>query len=661
MILKYRPEIDGLRAIAVLGVIFYHVGVLFKGGFLGVDVFFVISGYLISLIILKELHANNTFSFLAFYERRARRIGPALSLIILISIFIAWFVMDGDQLEAYGLTLLAISGFASNIIFWQNSGYFAAPADMLPMLHTWSLAIEEQFYMVFPIFLIISWKYTHKYLLLIFTCLFLGSLTLAHWSSKNHVAPDAAFYLLHARCWELLAGAIIAKIELDIGRPTNKTLDHIMPAVGICLIAYSMLFYDKNTQHPSFFTLIPVAGSVIIIWFCKPGELVFDVLSSRVFVYTGLISYSLYLWHFPILVFSRLLNVGKLPANTNLWFFPLIFILSIATYKYVEIPFRNNEKFSKNKFVIYMTTAWSFIIIVGIVFVFNNGFPKRMMFPSSLEQSFLGETGNEKCLDSDFTSTADDWFCEISNYSDKPIDFIVTGDSHASSAIPAFRKFGDLNGLHGIVATHSACPPLLGINNIKNISSTEDGCSLLSDKIFNYVQEHGIKNIFFIAMWLKYIDNSGIQDAETRMEPANLSARLLLIKNRLEFTINKYAKIGVKVFLLGPVPIQKYSAKEIYKNVYLKQILMQETLENFHVKRSEHDRRHKDVVDLFNSQLNNNFKYLDITEYYCDKEICPVGTIDNSYYLDRDHLSPVGTDGLYRMLNNNRKFVAGSK
>jgi peptidoglycan/LPS O-acetylase OafA/YrhL len=236
VILTYRPEIDGLRAFAVISVIFYHLDALLKGGYLGVDVFFVISGYLISLIILKELKEENSFSYIRFYERRARRILPMLTLISFLTIPASWFLMDGPQLKAIGLTLLTISSFVSNIMFWQNSGYFAAPVDLLPMLHTWSLAIEEQFYIVFPIFLIIFWKYAKKYLLSIIALMLLGSLLLAHWSSQNYRAPAAAFYLLPTRGWELLAGAVLAKVEIETGRPSHKILDAVMPAIGIFLI-----------------------------------------------------------------------------------------------------------------------------------------------------------------------------------------------------------------------------------------------------------------------------------------------------------------------------------------------------------------------------------------------------------------------------------------
>ncbi|MBF0446219.1 MAG: acyltransferase, partial [Magnetococcales bacterium] len=381
--LAYRPEIDGLRALAVVSVIFYHMSFFLKGGYYGVDIFFVISGYLISLIVLRELKEDGTFSLSKFYERRARRILPVISLIVFLSIFFAWFTMGGAQLEAYGLSLLAISTFLSNFVFWQNSGYFAPSNDFLPMLHTWSLAIEEQFYVIFPFFLIICWKYTRKYLLSILTFAFIGSLVFADWFSRDYIAPEAAFYLLPGRGWELLSGAVVAKIEMEVGRPHNKIFDAVMPTIGIFLIAYTFIFYNKDIQHPSFFTLIPILGTIILIWFCKPGELITDILSSKILVGIGLISYSLYLWHVPILVFSRFANLGKLPTHLNYWFIPLIFTLSLISWKFIEVPFRNSEIISKRKFILSMFTIWLLIITTGLCFRLFDGLPKRDGFPES--------------------------------------------------------------------------------------------------------------------------------------------------------------------------------------------------------------------------------------------------------------------------------------
>jgi len=309
MSIKYRPEIDGLRAIAVVSVVLYHAEFVFRGnnpfrgGFIGVDIFFVISGFLITSIILKQVQDGN-YSFKDFYERRARRILPALFAVMAASIPFAWKLMLPQALKEYAGSILSSLFFGSNIWFWSESSYWDAPSALKPFLHTWSLSIEEQFYVFFPILVLVVWKYAQQYLTSIFIIAFLVSLQMAdHGSVAN---PDATFYLLHSRAWELLAGAVLAKFSIDYGRLSHPFLDATMPAVGLFLILNAIFFFNHDMKHPSFMTLLPVLGTVIIIWFANKGELVTDMLSTKVFVGLGLISYSLYLWHFPVFAFARI-------------------------------------------------------------------------------------------------------------------------------------------------------------------------------------------------------------------------------------------------------------------------------------------------------------------------------------------------------------------
>jgi len=314
MSLKYRPEIDGLRAIAVLSVVFYHAEFSvreqnpFQGGFIGVDIFFVISGFLITSIILKQVHAGN-YSFRNFYERRARRILPALFLVMLVSIPFAWKLMLPQALMEYAGSIISSLFFGSNIWFWQESSYWAGASATKPFLHTWSLSIEEQFYVIFPFVVLFAWKFSQKYLLGILAVGFLISLQLADHGSIT--SPDATFYLLHTRAWELLAGAILAKVAIDHGRLSHPLLDATMPAVGLFLIGNAIFFFNSDMGHPSFITLLPIVGTMLVIWFAKSGELVTDILSSKAFVWVGLISYSLYLWHFPIFAFAQIYNENQ--------------------------------------------------------------------------------------------------------------------------------------------------------------------------------------------------------------------------------------------------------------------------------------------------------------------------------------------------------------
>src|SRR5210317_2212445 len=315
MKLIYRPEIDGVRAIAVVAVILYHSQIsifghqLFKGGFIGVDIFFVISGYLITSIILKELVTTGSFSFKHFYERRIRRILPALLFVMLVSLPFAWMYLLPSSFIDFSKSILYSLGFTSNFYFHYSGQQYGAESGLLkPFLHTWSLSVEEQFYILFPIVLLVTFKYFKKFLIHILILGFLISLGLAEWGSKNH--PSFNFYILPTRGWELLAGSILAYFEITKGhRSKNYILNSILPFTGLILIGHSILFFNDEMFHPSFYTLSPIIGVCLIIWFSNKDELITKILSTKLFVGIGLISYSLYLWHYPIFAYARIIEL----------------------------------------------------------------------------------------------------------------------------------------------------------------------------------------------------------------------------------------------------------------------------------------------------------------------------------------------------------------
>ncbi|MGH1456653.1 MAG: acyltransferase family protein [Alphaproteobacteria bacterium] len=378
MSIKYRPEIDGLRAIAVIAVILYHAKILImgapilSGGFIGVDIFFVISGYLISSIILREMNDGN-FRFARFYERRARRILPALLTVMLISLPFAWHYIMPKGLSEYAGASLSALGFGSNIWFWLEDSYTAESSLLKPMLHTWTLAVEEQFYIIFPIIVMGFMALAKRYILGLFLIGFFISLEAAELASAPY--PDATFYLLHTRFWELLAGAILAKIEMERSRDSHEVLHAVMPAFGLFLIAHALLSFEDTMRHPSFMTAAPVVGTMMIIWFARKGELVTDILSSRVFVGVGLISYSLYLWHYPVFAFARI-DMGALSFMVQMACIALTFILAVISYYIIERPMR--YKMPLNIFLPIIIVAVGIIATVNIYFIKTDGAKFRM-------------------------------------------------------------------------------------------------------------------------------------------------------------------------------------------------------------------------------------------------------------------------------------------
>ncbi|MDB3938777.1 acyltransferase [Candidatus Pelagibacter sp.] len=374
MKITYRPEIDGLRAIAVGVVIFYHTQISvfghqpFQGGFIGVDIFFVISGYLITSIIFKELVTTDSFSFKNFYERRIRRILPVLLVVMLVSIPIAYkFLLPNDIID-FSKSILYSLGFSSNFYFHFSGIDYAVDGLKNPFLHTWSLSVEEQYYILFPIVLLITFKYFRNYLIHTLIVGFVISLALADWGSKNH--PSLSFYFLYTRMWELLAGSILAYFEITNGhRSKNKRLNLILPSIGLLLIGYSVLFFNDEMFHPSFYTLSPIVGVCLIIWFSNKDEVITKLLSTKLFVGIGLISYSLYLWHYPFFAFTAKLHLTEGNIYKQLLIFLLIFILSIVSYYFVEKPFRNkNINFKK---IILILSIKFFLIFALCVYFIN--------------------------------------------------------------------------------------------------------------------------------------------------------------------------------------------------------------------------------------------------------------------------------------------------
>ena len=394
MKLTYRPEIDGLRAIAVGAVILYHAQITilgkqtFKGGFIGVDIFFVISGYLITSIILKELVTTGTFSFKHFYERRVRRILPALLFVMLASLPFAWMYLLPSSFIDFSKSILYSLGFSSNFYFWYSGQEYGAESGLLkPYLHTWSLSVEEQFYILFPIVLLVTFKYFRKYLIHILILGFVISLGLADWGSKNH--PSFNFYVLPTRGWELLAGSILAYYEITNGkRSENKILNLILPFIGLLLIGHSILFFNDKMFHPSIYTLSPIIGVCLIIWFSNKKEIITKILSTKLFVGVGLISYSLYLWHYPIFAFARISEFYQGSLYNKLLLVITIFILSFFSYYFIEQRARDNLKKFKivflNIFLIY------FFLIISSAVVLNKipkYFEKKIM--TNFESNYL--------------------------------------------------------------------------------------------------------------------------------------------------------------------------------------------------------------------------------------------------------------------------------
>jgi len=389
--LPYRPEIDGLRALAILPVILFHGNFsLFSGGYVGVDVFFVISGFLITSIILKDI-SRGTFSLLHFYERRALRILPALIFIVLVSIPPALILFNASSMKDFSQSVLSVATFSSNFLFWKESGYFDVAAELKPLLHTWSLAVED---------------------------------------------PSAAFYLLPFRAWELLIGVLCAFYVTHKAPPNNLFANNIASATGLLLIAFAIFTFDVHSPIPGAYALIPTLGAALIIVFAHHGTLVHRLLSTKCIVGLGLISYSTYLWHQPILSFARIASLKELTEFDIILLLSLSVLLAFFSWKYIEQPFRGSKMFARKAVLPVAFSSLVLLTAIGLVGQAKEGqLGPANEFSPNVEWASFGEKVKTIGLTCDTEKVPNTQWLLGCYFGDQDADttVVVYGDSHGQS------------------------------------------------------------------------------------------------------------------------------------------------------------------------------------------------------------------------------------
>jgi len=507
---KYRPEIDGLRAIAVFSVIFYHADfqiqisneyyALLPGGFLGVDIFYVISGYLITFLIFERIN-KNSFSFADFYERRARRLLPTLFFIITISLIAGWIFMLPNQMKDLAGSALSSLVFLSNFWFLVTDNYFAESSSLKPLLHTWSLSIEEQFYLIFPPILYFLYKKKIKNIKLIFFGLIVASLSFATFLSIYFV--NLNFYILPTRVWELMVGALIAYYHVK-GKTINKKISsNFFTLVGIILIFLSFFLFNEKTPHPSILTIFTILGTAIIILNNRENNFIKKLLSTKLLVGAGLISYSLYLWHFPILAFKKV-KTSTLSEFDKFEAVLLAIVLSILSYYFIEKPFRNKKLISKNYFLTFLSIFF-IILFISCSYVYKkNGLPQRysetilQLVDFNYDYSQIYQTG--KChIDKKIFIKKNLFENCLVEIEPKKDNLYLWGDSLAAHLYPGInhkykKKF---NIWHRSV---NACKPsVLNFNYEKKDTVCKKANKFILNEIINVKPD----KIFISAFWLK--------------------------------------------------------------------------------------------------------------------------------------------------------------
>tara|TARA_B100000029_G_C17553376_1_gene950874 strand:+ start:41 stop:2032 length:1992 start_codon:yes stop_codon:yes gene_type:complete len=647
---NYRPEIDGLRAVAVLAVIFYHAEIsildidFFSGGFIGVDIFFVISGYLITKIILNELKLTGKFSYLNFYKRRARRILPILFFVMLFSFpFVYHFAISSFFID-YAKSIISSVIFISNYYFWHlGIGYDQLQTiQFQPFLHTWSLSVEEQFYIVFPICLIFIIKFLKKYTTSILFFGFFISLFAADFLSQTHASIN--FYSLPTRGWELLAGSLLANFEIKYGRKNEKKFTILFPLIGITLIIYSFVSFNDRMFLPSITTLIPVIGVCLIIWYSQKNCLITNLLSSKIFVGTGLISYSLYLWHYPIFVLFNSINLLLLIIS--------IFALSIGSYFLIEKPFRSKSKL--NKFYNLKTLLFASItlLLINLTVISQNGFQKNKNYPKIINNIIFEKDPNNK--NKKF---------EKQTLDNSKRDLFIVGDSHMdqlkkvlgqNEEIISRFNFHDLNSI--------GCYYIFGFDKVQKYSlKVENYCNKKTQEDRKKAMLSGKKPIAIIGGRLPmYLSGERYDNGEGGRE----QREWWFLKGKGELTAEEAVKKSIEelldnnvdVILVYPVPPVGFDVTKKLFDLYMwnkedfTDILKSKPLTTSYSNFLNYAENSHSVL---NSLKHKNLYKIFPHEIFCDTEIknrCLLHDNDEIFYVDNNHLSKAGNKKILRVV-----------
>lgn len=664
---KYRGDIDGLRAVAVLSVVGFHAFPNFvKGGFIGVDIFFVISGFLISTIIFGSLEQSR-FSFVEFYSRRIKRIFPALMLVLISCYVFGWFALFADEYKQLGKHIVGGAGFASNFLLWNESGYFDKSADDKPLLHLWSLGIEEQFYIIWPLLLWLAWRLR---LNLLTITMVVGVISFALNIGKVSSDAVAAFYSPQTRFWELLTGSVLAYIRLhkqnifpkfkqklevwfspidyvQAPEANGNKLRNLQSVLGAALITIGIMVINKGKYFPGWWAALPITGTALIIsagpqaWFNRV------VLSNRVLVWFGLVSFPLYLWHWPLLTFARIVEDETPSLEIRITAVLISIVLAWLTYRLIEKPMRSGRH-SKAK------TITLLVLMAATGFVgYNCYYRDGLSFRGSISQSRVSldwpseNKSTKMCLEKypELEKHLESIYCMISNKNDPTIALI--GDSHANHFFYGLSaEYSKINE-NLVQLGENACPPLIDISS--RYAGKDDWCkSIGADILKKVAQQSNIHTVILAANWNLYLAGTRFVQDGPPWEIRSLSNSLIdnnfdVFGMQMKETITLLRNAGKKIIIVKQIPELDFSPSGCIAPRPFK---------------SERKQREckiaKDKVQKYLSEYESYFdnffrKYEDITiwdpkKYFCDEAYCYLMNDRKLLYRDRVHLTLFGSE-----------------
>jgi len=674
--IEYRPDIDGLRAVAVLSVIGYHASPrLVPGGFVGVDIFFVISGYLISSIIFNGL-TKGRFTFAEFYVRRIRRIFPALIVVLAFCWIFGWFVLFTDEYKVLGKHMAGSAIFISNILLWQESGYFDLAAGSKPLLHLWSLAVEEQYYLIWPLLLVVAWRRALDLVVLIALIWFVSfALNVA----SVRIDAALAFYWPHARLWELLSGGLLAYVStkrslaaqghprlrpyLDlITKERGPLFSNTAAILGATLVAVSVLTIENETTFPGWWALLPVLGTFLLILIGRRAWLVHRVLSNPLLVFVGLISYPLYLWHWPLLWFANTIEVGYASVTLRIVTIGIAFFLAWITYEFIETPIRASARGGRPTAVpVLLSILLASLGLLGYWTFENDEFGRNgeSLFIKDVSASeYQATRGGFFACDSAFLGSRKFGLCLRSKQD--PPEMAVFGDSHADHLFPGIAKLDARNSW--VLLGEGSCPPALGIRSYR--TGRNDKCAEASEEILALLKANaGIKTVVLASLGPYYFSGVGFApehlvpgefDARSwNLEPTGISdskaTKEQVFLNGLDRAIEALESARKDVVLYIDVPELNFSPRECVERPLRSIRRMHCVIDRKMVQ--ERQREYRSVIATL-ERKHPHLRVFDPLKYLCDEKQCVASSKNVIYYRDGHHLSIRGSEYLAKPFLN---------
>ena len=657
MNINYRPEIDGLRAISIISVVIYHAqlklnnNVIFSGGFLGVDIFFVISGYLICSIIFKELLEKKSFSFKNFFVRRARRILPALIFLIFVSSFFSYFILQPSALSNFSKSIISSIFFSSNIFFWQVDSMYMAESQLLnPLLHTWSLSVEEQFYLFFPVVIFLIFKIDKKFLFPFILLLMFLSIFSTWYGSKNHIIFN--FYSITSRIWELGIGSLIAYYEYFKKKnfSFSQKINEIICFLSLIIIIYFFVFPVLPNRHPTIYTIIPIVSVSLIILLSGKTSFFKSILSNNFFVFTGLISYSLYLWHYPVFSFSRHIFINTDFENNiilKLFLIVISIILSLISYFFIEKFFRFKNKSLKTLFIfIFLFTVIN--IIFSIISINSDGLKKRLKLNNFKTEYVLNNSSNIKI------QPIEETYKKFSNNKKK---VLVVGNSTGRDFYFILKKFENENDIEiRFLRTQIYCLIPALVNNRDCLRTFDFNRKKIKKKQLKNIKEADY--IILRSQWSLQDINSLKQINDYFKKDKN--KKIIVVSSSPEFNFPSKSLTTNEVNLSNIIYYNFFNQSSLIDKIVLKYNRYPDKIEGKLFGKEYFSKLSKNRVSLEKSlkkaSLQNQIDFFNYFDLICNNKnkFCSVITNDNFKIFsdNRGHITFKGAEYIKEKIKN---------